>query len=94
MEEVVLYFGIISVVVVDSDIRFRGAFEEMCSIFQIKFCTIARINDKLNSVRKYQRFLNKYKLFHDNIVVVMTYLSKTQRHASTRITALEYMILT
>ena len=59
MEEVVLYFGIISVVVVDSDIRFRGAFEEMCKNFLIKFWPIAHVNNKGNIVKKYQRLLNK-----------------------------------
>ena len=49
MKEVVLSFFIIAVVVVDADIRFRGAFGEMCKFFQIKFCPLERRNHKGNT---------------------------------------------
>ena len=49
----------IAVLVVDTESRFRGALEEMCKCLQIKFWTLARGNNKVNSVEKYQRFLNK-----------------------------------
>ena len=59
MEEVVLSFGMVAVVVVDSDSRLRSAFEEMCKCLKIKFWPLARGNHKGNSVEKYHRFLNK-----------------------------------
>ena len=59
MEEVVLSFGMVTVLVVDADSGFRGAFEEICNCLQIKFCPLAHVNDKGNSIEKYHRFLNK-----------------------------------
>ena len=50
MEEDVLSFDIESVVVVDVESRFRGAFEEMCKCLQMKFSILARGNHKGNIV--------------------------------------------
>ena len=50
MEEVVLSFGMVEVVSVDADSRFRGAFEAMCGFLQMIFWTLLRGNHKLNSV--------------------------------------------
>ena len=47
-----------AVVVLDSDSRFRGVFEEMCKCLQITLWNLARGNHKENSVEKYHRFLN------------------------------------
>ena len=59
MEEGVLSFGMVSVVVLDADSRFRGSFEEMCKCLQITLWNLASSNNKGNSVEKYHRFLNK-----------------------------------
>ena len=59
MEEVVLSFGMVSVVIIDTDNRPRGAFEEMCKFLQIIFWPLSRVNHKGNSVEKYHHFLNK-----------------------------------
>ena len=54
-----LSFGMVLVVVLDADIRFRGAFKEMCSCLQMTFWPLARGDHKRNSVEKYHQFLNK-----------------------------------
>ena len=59
MENVILTFGIVAVVVVDADSKFLGVFKTMCSILKIKFWPLARGNHKGNSVERYHRFLNK-----------------------------------
>ena len=59
MEEFVLYFGMVAVVVIDEDRRFRGTFEAMCKLLKIKFCYLAHRYHKLNSVDNYHWFLNK-----------------------------------
>ena len=59
MEEFMILFDLVAVVVVDADRWFRGAFEEMCKNFLIKFWPIAHVNNKGNIVKKYQRLLNK-----------------------------------
>ena len=59
MEDVVLNFGIVAVVVVDADSKFLGTFKDMCSILKIQFWPLARGNHKGNSVERYHRFLNK-----------------------------------
>ena len=46
MEEVVLSLGMVEVVVVDTDSRFRGVFEAMCKFLQITFKTLSRSNHK------------------------------------------------
>ena len=92
MEEVVLSFGIIAVVVVHTDSRFTGAFESICKFLQIKFWPLARGNHKVNSVENYHQFLKKHKILQDKIVVVMIYLFKTQKHLRTCGTAPQSMI--
>ena len=59
MEEVVLSFGMVEVVVVDSYSRFRGAFESMCKCLQIIFWPLAFRNNKVNRVEKFHQLLNK-----------------------------------
>ena len=50
MEEVVLSFGMVSVVVVDSYRRFRGAFEAMCKCLKITLWPLASRNHNGSSV--------------------------------------------
>jgi hypothetical protein len=59
MEDVILSFGMVAVVVVDADSRFRGVFEEVCTILKITMWPLARGNHKGLSVERYHRFLNK-----------------------------------
>ena len=59
MEQVVLSFGMVAVVVVDADSKFLHLFQEMCSKLDFLLWPLARGNHKGNSVEKYHRFLNK-----------------------------------
>jgi len=58
MEQVVLSFGMVSVVVVDTDSKFLNLFQDMCQQLDF-FWSLAQGNHKGNSVEKYHRFLNK-----------------------------------
>ena len=59
MEQVLLSYGMCSVVAVDADSKFKSVFEEMCKQLKIMFWPIARGNHKGLSVERYHRFLNK-----------------------------------
>ena len=59
MAQVVLSFGMVAIVVVDADNRFRSTFEAMCKSLKLTFWPLARGNHKGNSVERYHRFLNK-----------------------------------
>ena len=59
MEQVILTFGMVAVVVVDTDSRFRSTFEAMCKLLKLIFWPLSRGNHKGNSVERYHRFLNK-----------------------------------
>lgn len=59
MDQVILSFGMCSVVVVDADSKFRSSFESMCTKLGIMFWPLARGNHKGLSVERYHRFLNK-----------------------------------
>ncbi len=59
MDEVLLTFGMCSVIVVDADSKFRSAFEDTCKKLRIMFWPLARGNHKGLSVERYHRFLNK-----------------------------------
>ena len=56
---VVSTFGLVAVVVVDTDSKFRSVFEEMCRSLKLTFWSLARGNHKGLSVEKYHWFLNK-----------------------------------
>ena len=59
MEQVVLSFGMVAVIVVDADSKFLGTFQMMCNALDIKLWPLARGNHKGLLVEKYHRFLNK-----------------------------------
>ena len=60
MEQVLLNFGMCSVVVVDADSKFWSVFEKMCDKLKIiLWPALARDNHKGPSAEKYHRFLNK-----------------------------------
>ena len=76
MEQVILTFGMVTVVSVDADSRFRSTFEAMCKLLKLTFWPLSRRNHKGNSVERYHRFLNKtisgqdrgtHEVFHQNI---------------------------
>ena len=78
IEQVILTFGMVAVVVVDADNRFRSTFEAMCKLLKLTFWPLSRGNHKGNSVERYHRFLNKtqtisgqdrgtHEVFHQNI---------------------------
>ena len=78
MWEVVLSFGMVAVIVVDADSKFRGIFEVMCNKLKIIFWLLARGNHKGNSVERYHRFLNKTQTMcgtdrgtHDTLIKIL-----------------------
>ena len=78
MEDVVLTFGMVAIVVVDADSRFGGTFGAICKILKLTLWLLSRRNHKGNSVEHYHRFLNKiqtingqdrstHEVFHQNV---------------------------
>ena len=65
MEQVVLSFGMVDVIVVDADRKFLSLFKEMCFRLDLIFWPLARGNNKANNVGKYHRFLNKIQTIVD-----------------------------
>ena len=59
MEEFLLSFDMVAVVVVDSDIRVRGAFEKMCKFLKITLWPLSHGNNKGNSVENHHQLLKK-----------------------------------
>ena len=59
IEQVVLSFGMVEVVVVDADIKFFTLFKAMYVALDIEFWPLARGNHKGLSVERYRQFLNK-----------------------------------
>ena len=59
MEQVVLSFGMVAVVVVDADSKFLHFFKDMCKRLNINVWPLSRGNHKGRSVERYHRFLNK-----------------------------------
>ncbi len=58
-EQVILAFGMCTMVVVDDGSSFKATFKDMCEILRIHLWTLARGNHKGNSCEKYHRYLNK-----------------------------------
>ena len=59
MENVVLSFGMVVVVVVDADSKFLHLFQAMCIALNIVFWPLSRGNHKDLSVERYHRFINE-----------------------------------
>ena len=59
MEDVILSFGMVTVVVVDANSKFCSVFEAMCTALKIHFWPLARNNHKGFSIERFHRFLNK-----------------------------------
>ena len=66
MENVLLTFCMVAVVVVDIESTFLKDFEMMCSVLDLHFWPLARGNHKGNGVEKYHRFLNKTATIQGN----------------------------
>ena len=80
-------FGLVAVVVLDADSRFRGAFEAMCKFLKITFWHILSGNHEVDSFKKYHRFLDKtqaiarkYSSSHDIFIIN----AKTSHYACSR----------
>jgi len=56
MEQVLLNFGMVAVVVVDADGRFRNTFEATRKMLKLSFWLLSRGNHKGNSVERYHSF--------------------------------------
>ena len=56
MEQVILNFGMVAVVVVDANNRFRSTFEAMYKLLKLVFWPLAHGNHKVMSTEKYHRF--------------------------------------
>ena len=65
MEELVLTFGMVAVVVVDADSKFKHKFEEILSALRIKLWALVQGNHKVLSVERYHRLLNKTQTTSD-----------------------------
>ena len=65
MEQVVLSFGMVAVVVVDADSKFLHFFKNVCKQLDINLWPLSRGNHKGMSVKCYHRFLNKTQTIND-----------------------------
>ena len=59
MENVVISFGIVAILIVNVESWFKSVFKDMYAAPGIIYCTLTRGNYKGTSVEKYHRFLNK-----------------------------------
>ena len=83
MEQVMLMFGMVSVVVVDVDSPFRSTFEVIRKVLKLIFWPLSRGNHKGNSVERYHRFLTKLKLLVDRKEGCMRCSIRILKHHST-----------
>ena len=79
MEDVVLIFGMVDVVVVNVDSKLMHVFKEMCTALKIMFWPLARGNHKGNSVENTIVSLIKHKLLLAKIVEATTQPSSRMR---------------
>ena len=59
MENVVLSFGMVAILVVDVNSQFKSVFKDMCTALGIIYWNIARGNHRGTILEKYHLFLNK-----------------------------------
>ena len=59
MDNVVLLFSMVAILVIDSTSSFKSIFKDMCSALGIIYWTLSCRNHKGMSVEKYHHFLNK-----------------------------------
>ena len=78
IEQVILTFGMVAVVVVDANSLFRSTFEAICKLLKLTLWPLSRKKHRGNSIERYHRFLNKkqtisgqdrgaHEGFHQNI---------------------------
>ena len=92
MEQVVLNFGIVAIVVVDADSRFLSKFVAMYKILKLTFWPLSCGNHKGNLVEHYHHFLNKDRLFMAKTEGLMKCSTKMFVHHSTLGTVHQSMI--
>ena len=78
MEQVVLSFGMVALILVDADSKFLGVFQAMCTTLDIELWPLARGNHKGLLVVKYHRYLNKTQTITG--AETSTYLSFTENY--------------
>ena len=59
MDNVVLSFVMVEILVVDAKIKFKSVFKDMCAALGIIYWHLVRGNQKVTSIEKYHRFINK-----------------------------------
>ena len=59
MSDIVMNFGMRSVVVIDNGSTFKCVFISMCKYLKIQYGCLSRGNHRGNSVERYHRLLNK-----------------------------------
>ena len=78
MEQVILIFGMVAMVLVDAVSWFQSTFEAICKLLKLIFWLLSRGDHKGNSVERHYIFLNKtqtisgqdrgtHEMFHQNI---------------------------
>ena len=66
VKDVIMNFGMCSVVVIDDGSTFKNAFMDMCKKLRLHYWCLSRGNHKGNSVERYHRFLNKTQTINGN----------------------------
>ena len=59
MDNIVLLFGMVAILVVDANGWFKSVFKDMCAAMGIIYWHLKRGNHKGMIVEKYPRFINK-----------------------------------
>ena len=71
--------------VLDADSRFQGSFESICKFPQITLWNLARVNHKVNSVKKYHQFLNITQAIAGQDCGSRDVFIQNTKHISTRV---------
>ena len=66
VSDVIMTFGMCSVVVIDDGSTFNSAFIKMCISLNINHWCLSRDNHRGDSVERYHRFLNKTQTINDS----------------------------
>ena len=61
MENYILLFGMVAILVINADSRFKNVFKDICAALGIIYWSLERGNHNILRVEKYHRFLNKTK---------------------------------
>ena len=80
VSEVIMTFGMCSMVVIDDGSIFKNAFIEMCKKVKLNYWCVLRENHIGNSLEPYQRFLNKTQKLMGMTEALMNVTLKMIRH--------------